>query len=77
MKLDKIGVTKFAIHNKVLSGEMSFGNIRVCKLKTYEKKDNKVQPILWCSQTKSNIDLSTHIVYNTLEKAVKALKTKK
>jgi len=77
MKLDKIGTTKFAIHNKVLSGEMSFGNIRVCKLKTYEKREGKVQPILRDPQTKSNIDLTTHVVYDTLEKAVKALKTKK
>src|ERR1035437_9811983 len=79
LKIDKLGTIKYAIHNKVLSGEVSDGTIQVCKVVTYTRCNGKVYPILLRTKTGVGglsglgLDQTMHTIYNELWEAVHAL----
>lgn len=67
----------YAVHKSYIDKKLNNGTIIPCKIKTYMNTDGKIVPVLREIGGKTEPKAHTHYVYDTLEKAVKAITTKK
>ena len=67
----------YAVHKQYAdSSTLNGGAVRVCRIKTYKNIEGEIHPLLKVVGEQSLLDTRNHYIYNTLDEAIAAIRTK-
>lgn len=69
-----IGDKMYAVHSRYIDEKLNMGEVKICRVKTFENKKGKIQPVLTVvGASRVTVCPESHYIYRDIDEAVKAI----